>query len=55
MRLAATAWCAIGQVVCDRVQAWSSAPPGWRVIGISESPITGPEGNHEFLVGAVIG
>ena len=44
---------AIRQAVCDRVQAWWSALPGWRVIGIAESPITGPEGNHEFLIGAV--
>ena len=46
---------AIRQAVCDRVQAWWSARPGWRVIGIAESPITGPEGNHEFLIGAVLG
>jgi len=46
---------AIRQAVCDRVQAWWSALPGWRVIGIAESPITGPEGNHEFLIGAVLG
>jgi 23S rRNA (cytidine1920-2'-O)/16S rRNA (cytidine1409-2'-O)-methyltransferase len=25
--------------------------PGWRVLGIAESPITGPEGNKEFLIG----
>jgi len=24
--------------------------PGWRVLGIAESPITGPEGNKEFLI-----
>jgi len=46
---------AIRQAVCDRVQAWWSALPGWRVIGIAESPITGPEGNHEFLISAVLG
>ncbi len=37
--------------VCDRVQAWWSALPGWTVEGITESPITGPEGNREFLIG----
>ena len=25
---------------------------GWRVLGVTESPITGPEGNREFLLGA---
>ena len=26
------------------------AAEGWRVIGIAESPITGPAGNKEFLL-----
>jgi 23S rRNA (cytidine1920-2'-O)/16S rRNA (cytidine1409-2'-O)-methyltransferase len=26
---------------------------GWTVLGIERSPITGPEGNVEFLLGAV--
>ena len=38
--------------VCERVQAWWAAQPGWRVLGITESPITGPEGNREFLIAA---
>ncbi|MBC7522603.1 MAG: TlyA family RNA methyltransferase [Sandarakinorhabdus sp.] len=38
--------------VCDEVAAWLSARPGWQVIGITRSPITGPEGNVEFLIGA---
>ncbi|MDA0998513.1 MAG: TlyA family rRNA (cytidine-2'-O)-methyltransferase, partial [Proteobacteria bacterium] len=32
---------------------WLDQLGGWRVLGIAESPITGPEGNREFLVGAV--
>jgi 23S rRNA (cytidine1920-2'-O)/16S rRNA (cytidine1409-2'-O)-methyltransferase len=28
---------------------------GWRVLGLTPSPITGPEGNVEFLLGAVKG
>lgn len=40
------------QEVCDRVSAWLGAVPGWRVLGITESPITGPEGNKEFLIAA---
>lgn len=43
---------AVHQAVCERVGAWWSALPGWRVLGVTESPITGPEGNKEFLIGA---
>ena len=39
--------------VCAEVEAWLGALPGWRVLGITESPIKGPEGNIEFLIGAV--
>ncbi|HYC05051.1 MAG TPA: TlyA family RNA methyltransferase [Azospirillaceae bacterium] len=39
--------------VCDTIRAWVEGLPGWRVLGIEESPITGPEGNKEFLIGAV--
>lgn len=38
--------------VCDRIEAWVAGRPGWRVLGITESPIKGPEGNVEFLIGA---
>ena len=38
--------------VCERVQAWWAAMPGWHVLGVAESPITGPEGNREFLIAA---
>lgn len=38
--------------VCDRIEAWVAGLPGWRVLGITESPIKGPEGNVEFLIGA---
>jgi 23S rRNA (cytidine1920-2'-O)/16S rRNA (cytidine1409-2'-O)-methyltransferase len=41
---------AIHHAVCERIAAWVGAQPGWRVIGITESPITGPAGNHEFLL-----
>jgi 23S rRNA (cytidine1920-2'-O)/16S rRNA (cytidine1409-2'-O)-methyltransferase len=37
--------------VCDEVAAWLRSR-GWRVEGIATSPITGPEGNVEFLIGA---
>jgi 23S rRNA (cytidine1920-2'-O)/16S rRNA (cytidine1409-2'-O)-methyltransferase len=37
--------------VCDQVRGWL-AEEGWHVDGIVESPITGPEGNVEFLISA---
>jgi len=37
--------------VCARIRAWLEAQ-GWPVIGLTESPILGPEGNKEFLVAA---
>ncbi|GIK96844.1 MAG: TlyA family rRNA (cytidine-2'-O)-methyltransferase [Alphaproteobacteria bacterium] len=43
---------ALHQEVCERIAAWLAAQPGWSVLGIAESPITGPEGNKEFLIGA---
>ena len=42
---------ALHKRVCDDVQAWLEGD-GWLVEGIVESPITGPEGNVEFLVSA---
>jgi 23S rRNA (cytidine1920-2'-O)/16S rRNA (cytidine1409-2'-O)-methyltransferase len=37
--------------VCDEVRDWLS-DSGWSVDGIVKSPITGPEGNVEFLIAA---
>lgn len=37
--------------VCDAVRGWIEGL-GWVVQGIVESPITGPEGNVEFLIAA---
>ena len=45
---------AVHQRVCDEAAAWV-AEQGWRVIGVTTSPITGPEGNVEFLLGAIKG
>jgi 23S rRNA (cytidine1920-2'-O)/16S rRNA (cytidine1409-2'-O)-methyltransferase len=39
--------------VVDTVSAWLAAQPGWNVLGVTESPITGAEGNKEFLIGGV--
>ena len=40
--------------VCDEVSAWFAAR-GWAVHGVIESPITGPNGNVEFLIAATAG
>lgn len=37
--------------VCEEVQSWLKEV-GWAVQGVVESPITGPEGNVEFLISA---
>jgi len=38
--------------VCNEASEWV-ASKGWRVLGVEKSPITGPEGNVEFLLGAI--
>jgi len=37
--------------VCAAAAEWVGSR-GWAVLGVTESPITGPEGNVEFLLGA---
>lgn len=39
--------------VCARIRHWLEAVMGWRVLGLTRSPVTGPKGNVEFLVAAV--
>jgi 23S rRNA (cytidine1920-2'-O)/16S rRNA (cytidine1409-2'-O)-methyltransferase len=43
---------AVREHYCAEIAGWWSALPGWTIDGVVESPITGPEGNHEFLIGA---
>jgi 23S rRNA (cytidine1920-2'-O)/16S rRNA (cytidine1409-2'-O)-methyltransferase len=42
----------VHQRVCDSAAEWV-ASQGWEVLGLTESPITGPEGNIEFLLAAI--
>ena len=42
---------ALHERVCSEVRTWLEEV-GWRVEGIVESPITGPQGNIEFLISA---
>jgi 23S rRNA (cytidine1920-2'-O)/16S rRNA (cytidine1409-2'-O)-methyltransferase len=39
--------------VCRRIEAWLNGLPGWRVLGIADSPIAGADGNKEFLIAGV--
>lgn len=43
---------AVHQRVCTEVRDWLEAS-GWQVQGVVTSPITGPEGNVEFLIAAI--
>lgn len=43
---------AIHEQVCAMISDWWKTLPGWEVLGVEASPITGPEGNREFLIGA---
>ena len=43
---------AVHRRVCADADAWVRSQ-GWSVVGITESPIRGPEGNVEFLLGAL--
>lgn len=43
---------ALHEQVCARIHDWFAGLQGWTVLGISESPILGPEGNKEFLIAA---
>jgi len=41
--------------VCARIADWLGRQPGWAVLGITNSPITGADGNREFLIAAMRG
>jgi 23S rRNA (cytidine1920-2'-O)/16S rRNA (cytidine1409-2'-O)-methyltransferase len=43
---------ALHSLVCARVAAWVGDRPGWTVLGITDSPIAGADGNREFLIAA---
>lgn len=45
---------AVHERVCNEVSAWLETS-GWKVRGLTTSPITGPQGNVEFLVWATRG
>ena len=43
---------AVRAEVCAAARAWLDSRPGWRVLGLTESPIRGPAGNIEYLMAA---
>lgn len=43
---------AVHDRVCAEMAEWWAGLPGWRVLGVEASPLLGPEGNREFLIGA---
>lgn len=43
---------AVRDAICRRIKAWLAAQTGWCVLGLTESPLRGPEGNREFLIAA---
>lgn len=38
--------------VCKEITEWLTSLGEWNIMGLEKSPITGPEGNIEFLIGA---
>ncbi len=43
---------AVHERVCAEIRDWWAGLAGWEVLGVADSPITGPEGNREFLIAA---
>ncbi|HEX9570187.1 MAG TPA: TlyA family RNA methyltransferase [Rhodospirillales bacterium] len=43
---------ALHREVCERIQSWLEADMGWSVLGVTESPLAGADGNKEFLIAA---
>lgn len=42
---------ALLELVRDQAREWLGSLPGWRCDGVTDSPITGGDGNREFLMG----
>ncbi|WP_353642265.1 TlyA family RNA methyltransferase [Mesorhizobium sp. WSM2239] len=42
-----------GPLVAARLVAWLGSMPGWRVLGLTASPIEGGDGNREFLLAGI--
>lgn len=42
-----------GPRIAEKLRAWLDAQPGWRSLGVCDSPVAGGDGNHEFLLGGI--
>ncbi|MGI9511057.1 MAG: TlyA family RNA methyltransferase [Geminicoccaceae bacterium] len=43
---------ALHRRVCTEIETWLADDLGWSVLGITPSPVLGPKGNREFLIGS---
>lgn len=43
---------ALHERICGDISHWLSDDMGWRVLGLTQSPIEGGDGNREFLIAA---
>ncbi|MBK8177096.1 MAG: TlyA family RNA methyltransferase [Rhodospirillales bacterium] len=44
---------AVHRGVCEKIAGWLADRPSWHVKGIIDSPVTGADGNIEYLIAAV--
>jgi len=42
-----------GPRIAEKLRAWLDAFPGWRALGVCDSPVAGGDGNREFLLGGI--
>lgn len=42
-----------GPRIAEKLRAWLDTQPGWRSLGICNSPVAGGDGNREFLLAGV--
>lgn len=42
-----------GPVIAQRLRDWLDTQPGWRVLGLADSPVEGGDGNREFLLAGI--
>jgi 23S rRNA (cytidine1920-2'-O)/16S rRNA (cytidine1409-2'-O)-methyltransferase len=42
-----------GPRIAEKLRVWLDAQPGWRALGVCDSPVAGGDGNREFLLGGV--
>lgn len=42
-----------GPRIAEKLRAWLDAQPGWRALGVCDSPVAGGDGNREFLLGGI--